>query len=308
MPLSEVLIATCTYILYLGARTITNCILPLLFVVTNEPYDTYWWCWYATTLALMGAYYLIQLPHLPCATHARVWQWFRDVYFPLSYHGYMEPPPPLAPGPSSLVETPIYFYAAFPHGLWAMASTCGILLNPKQFGHVHSVCASQLFWIPLIRSLAQISGAGHASRENIKSKLDAGRNVLLVPEGMSAFTHLDERAAGTMHILRRHKGFCRVITSSRNARRIQVIPVFTPGEWNVYRGIFPFPSLQRWMISKFGYAGPFITLGWHNTWLPDRVPLNLHFGQPVHVLDKTADALHEEICDVMEKFMKEIKD
>lgn len=314
----ELIYLSFAWCLYRVAILVVRCVLPDVIE---------YWQWMAMSL-LIVVYYRIRLPHWHWFTNLCVWQWYRDVWFPISYVNYQAPPDdpcedddPCRDNPCGdddddpcvANKGPIYMYAMVPHGLCSCASVFGVILNPAMFGNVHCLVASQLFYIPFIRNLAQICGLGHASAKNIRYQLGRGKSIMLVPEGMRAFMHLDERQEGMMKVLRKHRGFCHVMLSSSSAARIHVVPVYTPGEWNTYSVTLLWPALQSWMISNIWWAGPISILGWWGTWFPKRVPLVMHFGDPIPCAEpdgtlKTPDALHKEFCDVVQRMANEITD
>lgn len=261
--------------------------------------------WWAAVACGCVLYYRIKLPHWKWYTHWALWVWMRDVWFPLTYVNL----PPLT-FPDGEVDQPIYVYLMTPHGVASCASIYGILMNPFKFENIHCLCASHLFWIPIVRNIAQLCGVGPATKSNIVKQLDNGMSILLVPEGMRAFVHLSERQDGMMKVLRKHKGFSRLLCASKNAARVQIVPVHTPGEWDMFYTLLPWPRLQSKMISWFWYAGPFLTLGWWGSFAPKRAPLTMHFGEPLSLVSadgalKTADQVHDEFCAAIETLSKQ---
>jgi 1-acyl-sn-glycerol-3-phosphate acyltransferase len=235
--------------------------------------------------ALCALYFALPLPR--SEAFRRWWGW--ETYLRQWYFGFRR----VAEAPEN---SHVRIYVVCPHGMFSVTTIVGFALTHHD---VVVMASSLLFWIPLVRELVSLTGAVPAGRRTLREALDAGRDVVITPEGLRSVLHHGERHAGTRRILHGIPNECGPRTQfiqcaldSSNAARVELVPVYAPAEWDMYR-VADAPRWLRTIFLKVPHLQyPWPTLAWGH-WLlgfwPRAVPLTLHYGRPIP-LAQCADA------------------
>lgn len=256
--------------------------------------------------ALVIVYFAFRPQENLAFKHWDGWNYFRTTFFPISMVNYKKP-----------ASNVIVIYAVAPHGVFPVATIFQIILNPL-FDYVTVAVTSLLFWIPIVREFASLAGCIPANSVDIVAHLDKGHSVLVTPEGMRAILHYNE-PDGVSRVLKGisgesepRKGFIRCAVGSCNHARIQIVPIYSHGErdlYTVFNGFGPLRWLQRRLLSTYRYPWPVLAFGWWGAFWPRPLPLAMHFGEPISLMCGDAlrdvDDIHKEFCNKMEVLMKQ---
>ncbi len=247
------------------------------------------------------------------------WEYVRDVHFSTLGQVYemtpgrgsiLMPVPPLWTPPHHMDKQVVY--AVCPHGIHAEVVAFCFTLN-RLFDGVVTIATSLLFWIPIVRECACLAGAMPANTATICAQLDGNKSIILVPEGLRGALHLTNTVAVLRGIPGENeprKGFIRCALSSKNHKTISIVPVYTKGADTLYSTYYPFPWLQKRLLTKFYYPYPLITFGWYGTFIPKARPIKICYGLPIPLVDasglhaREVNDVHEEYCQSIEALIK----
>lgn len=256
---------------------------------------------YVPNFLLVGLYYMYQLPEWKAFRTSRVWNWMRSLHFAQTTIVKTEK--------GEEAEKPI-IYAACPHGVYSTSTVFHFVLHPD-YQHVTAVCTSLLFYIPIVREFTCLAGAIPANARPIVDALDAGKSIILMPEGLRGVLQPD-----TMTILRGSEenkpryGFIQRALDSKRRHDICIVPVYYKGENDLYNVKIISPYLQSFLLRKYLYPWPIFAWGWN--WLPfwpkRNVPVQIIFGKSISLQEKDrlkeVEQIHKEYCDEMERLIK----
>lgn len=230
-------------------------------------------------VAIPLAYYCgPRLPEWPRFRRFRFWGWARRVYF----HGTQVP-----------LRAPHHhhgqvLYVAWPHGVYA-ETISAVLLTSDEFADVLPVCSSVLFAIPLLRELASLMGAVHANAADMRAALEAGRSLIILPEGMRGAIEAPPRL-----LLEKRTGYIAVAKSARcPGPPLQLVTLQVHYAEPMYH-VGSHGWFQRWMLSSWlRYPWPLIHWGQWYTFLPRRQRVTFLLGK--RAIPVTEESSVEEI-------------
>lgn len=268
--------------------------------------------WTPNVLVLVP-YYMFRLPASSAFRTWDGWRWVRSEWFsmrifvPHKDNGWREV---IAPAPTlPLAWQPPHahrqvLYAVAPHSVYAESVTFTMVLNELFLG-VTAFSTSLLFWLPVARELASLAGALPATSHNISQTLNAGRSVIITPEGLRGALDLPSTASQPMQLLRSRKGFVRLALTCDCWRTLCIVPVYHAGADRLYDVWIPWPWLQGKLLASFYYPWPILHLGWWGTFWPKRRPLRCYYGAPIPLATSTAvvravDEVLADVCAAME--------
>jgi len=248
-----------------------------LHLVAGAPDAIYW-------LGVPFLYYWgPRLPEWPRFRRFRFWNWVRRVYF----RGTKVPMP---------VSQNQVLYVAYPHGMYGESVSIA-LLNSDAFADVLPVCSSVLFAIPILRELASLMGAVHANAKDMKAALEAGRSLLIFPEGMRGALGAPPRL-----LLEKRTGYIALAKSARCPNPLVLAPLKVHHEKGpAYQQVCAHGAFQLWTLSWLRYPWPMIHWGQWGTFLPKRQRIT--FLVDYNVIPITAAA---SVQDIHAKLLKRL--
>ena len=272
---------------------------------------------YLPNALLVGLYFMVKLPKSRAFCHWKGWEYMRRVHFSKDRRG-----PPygragvdgaLSDGAYALSERAHWphlqgrqvIYAIAPHAIFAESVTFLFTLNPL-FEGCTTIATSLLFWIPIVREFACLAGVVAANTANIAHELDAGRSIIMLPEGMRGALHVNE-PNGVMHVLEGtaesepRKGFIRCAIASN--RDVCIVPVYNKGAEKTYTTFHIFPWFQKMMLKNYMYPWPIFCFGWYGSFWPKPVPIKVMVGKPIECKGKSVDEVHALYCKAMRELI-----
>lgn len=242
-------------------------------------------------IVTVGYYLLPNLPICDWFRHARIWDWLRLHHTHVEFYGEL-------PHLDETSSMPV-MYACAPHGMYGENVTMAMVLNPL-FSRVRVICTSLLFWIPIARECAAMTGCAPANMHVIMSYLDSGTSIAILPEGLRGIFHdsLDVLKGIPGECGPRH-GFIRAALTAKQGCRL--VPVYIEGTQNHYYVWNPWPWFQKRMLSRFLYPWPVIHFGHMGTFWPKATTLKIRIGEAlIPKVGETVEQLHERFCDALE--------
>jgi 1-acyl-sn-glycerol-3-phosphate acyltransferase len=202
--------------------------------------------------------------------------------------------------------------------VYAEGAIMGMVLRDT-FCSTAIVCSSLLFWLPIVREFAMLAGAIHADAQSIIKSLDAGKSLILLPEGMRGSLHvetpLDVLTGAASVGCNARTGWIRCAASSVNRERIRIVPVYIQGtadmylRWNNNR---TWTWLQQLLLHYIHYPWPMVHAGAYGTFWPRSVPLRVICGVPMafsaaasaSAVEDDITQMHKGYCDAIRDLMK----
>jgi 1-acyl-sn-glycerol-3-phosphate acyltransferase len=265
--------------------------------------------------ALVGLYFMVQLPRSARFCHWDGWRYMRERHFSLrvfeagdlqqrDQKTWIPPHSRSRDGKESQV-----LYAVCPHGVYGEVVMFYMVLN-KLYDGVTVVATSLLFWIPIVREFACLGGAVPATSAAISSLLNHGRSIVMLPEGIRGVLHRGNSVGllrGIEGECEPRKGFIRLALTSARHREMSIVPVYCRGADALYSVCNVWPWFQRLMLSRYLYPWPVVALGWYGSFWPKARPVDVCFGAPIALVDgstgvaREVDDVHREFCAAMER-------
>lgn len=240
---------------------------------------------YAPNVGLVFLYYSFRLPRCDWIRYAGCWQWLRTHW--ITAADGVPPRRPSVSGPC--------IYAVFPHGAYGEVVALWYMTNPDFVG-VEVLVTSLVFWIPIVREVVCLFGAIPVTRGNIMALLDAGKSLVIVPEGTRGTLHLTT-AAPPLSVFRGipgesapRMGFIQCACASKNANSTVIVPMVHRGAEKTYLYFQSWPWLQRRMQNTYGYPWPLVNIGWMGSFLPRPASVSFFTGVPIPVVAAAGDA------------------
>lgn len=178
-------------------------------------------------------------------------------------------------------------YAVCPHGVHGEGAILYFVLN-SVYLHVVPVATSLLFYIPICREFMQLAGAVPANAHDIVELLDAGKSILMMPEGLRGLLNRD------LSVLQRRKGFIRLARTNQNHGQLSIVPVYIAGTHEMYTTYNVWPWMQGLLLKHFYYPWPILNWGSFGFWPRTNHPIQVRFGEPIKVGNREVDEIHEE--------------
>lgn len=247
-----------------------------LNLVSGAPDALYW-------LGVPLLYYCgPRLPEWPRFRRFAFWNWARRVYF------HDTTVPLRAPHHHGAHQV---LYVAWPHGLYA-ESISAALLTSDEWADVLPVCSSVLFVIPLLRELASLMGAVHANAADIRAALEAGRSLIILPEGMRGALGAPPRT-----LLERRTGYIEVAKSARCPKPLLLVTLQVHTAEPAYT-VLPHGALQLWMLRWLRYPWPLFHWGHWYSFLPKRQRITFILGvRRIQAATQTSEAIHNALLE-----------
>jgi len=253
---------------------------------------------YAPNGVLIVLYFLWSPPPCESFRYAALWDKVRREWFEFRVAG-------AAPMPHETRQT---IYAISPHGIYAETVSMCYTFNPL-FRGVTTIATSLLFWIPISREFAYMSGAMPGSSTNIANQLDAGKSIAIVPEGMRGALYIGD----PMKVIRGipgecgpRKGFIKCALSSSNYKDIVIVPIYNTGVERLYTTYHVWPWFQKLMLSKYYYPWPIFNFGWRGSFWPNPSKITAHVGKAIRLVDAD-DGKKREVDAVYEEYVRELE-
>lgn len=268
---------------------------------------TNWYVRFTCRVALVVLYY--QWTGVPTVVTrafrcARIWNWVRKVQFneaPIVgfYH-------------RSKLQ---YIYAVVPHGVYAEGAIMTMVLRDV-FCKAVVICSSLLFWLPITREFAMLAGGVCADAQSIIATLNAGNDVILLPEGMRGAFHVDDplEVLERGNVCKPRLGWIRCAMQSSNRNQLRIVPVYIQGAEHMYwrwNNNYTWKWLQEVLLRYVHYPWPMIHTGAYGTFWPRSVPLRVVCGVPIALPPKTDDndnetlmSVHKCYCDAIRNLIK----
>lgn len=197
-------------------------------------------------------------------------------------------------------------YAVSPHGIHGEAVILYFVLN-ELYEKVEVIASSLLFYIPIIREFAYLSGSVPANTSVIGKVLDDKKSILLIPEGLRGALHPNSDFAvlkGIPDECDPRKGFIKTAISSSNHKTIKIVPIYMEGVEEMYTTYHLFPWLQKIILRNYYYPWFMLNFGYYGSFWPKDVPIVVKFGKSVPLIDKNGNI--REVDDVFNEFIKNI--
>ena len=160
-----------------------------------------------------------------------------------------------------------------PHGILCCGALVGLHLIPQS--QTLFCVAPLLFYVPVLGWLARLLGCIPASYPIMKSALEQGYPLIIVPGGVPELV-LTEKGDDTAFFLEQRFGFLKLAMETQ----VPLFPIFSKGETATYR-LVQAPWLSWRVRLSWQWNVPLVFpwfRGWYNLWLPRRVPLELVCG------------------------------
>lgn len=187
-----------------------------------------------------------------------------------------------------------YLFLYHPHGVIAMGSNTALATNGCDFDSVFptirrrwAVTLNASFLAPIFRDWMLALGFLSANKETLKSKLQQGDSVVLVPGGAAEALHAHP---GVMKLqLKGRYGFVKLALETG----AQLIPVLGLGENDIFETLYDSDSIVAKMQRKLGKIMTFTLpiLTWP---IPRRRPIHVIVGKPLVFLSKDVEECHAQ--------------
>jgi len=218
--------------------------------------------------------------------------WLRQMAAVVPWHAWF---------PCNVLEIPKEpcIIAVHPHGVLCCAAVVGIHL--VQGSQTVFCVAPALFYVPVFGWFARLMGCIPATWDAMRSALDAGYPLIVVPGGVPELV-LAECCDDKRFFLEKRFGFVKLamVTS------VPLFPVWARGETATYRLVRgPWLEQRVWLSWKLNI--PFVLpwfRGWYNLWIPRRVPLELTHGT---FLRTDAECTRSSLADFKQKYATELR-
>jgi hypothetical protein len=186
-----------------------------------------------------------------------------------------------------------------PHGVLCCAAVVGIHLVE---GSETVFCvAPVLFYVPILGWLARLMGCIPATWDAMRSALDAGYPLIVVPGGVPELV-LTEYRDDRRFFLEKRFGFVKLAMVTR----VPLFPVWARGETATYRLVHgPWLDKRVWLSWKLNI--PLVLpwfRGWYNLWIPRRVPLELIHGT---FLRTDTECTRSSLVDFKQRYATELR-
>lgn len=217
-----------------------------------------------------------------------------------------------------------YIFASFPHGantvqhLLTMTDACGML--SKQYPHLRcDLCASVLFYIPILREMLLWLGNVDAGKRTCEYLLKKGRSLMIFVGGEREQL-LTQEGKNRIYLAKR-KGFVTLAVKYQ----LPIVPTYAFGENDLYHVSDFMMGFRMWLV-KYGiafcilsndYPWPMKIFNW---WKPiEGKSLHVEIGKPVlpPVIDNTTaspkevfkavDEMHDAVTKAIVALFEEKK-
>ena len=189
---------------------------------------------------------------------------------------------------NELSDEPV-IYAAYPHGILPISLLVGYGLHgslPQIANRV--VISPHFFKFPIIRELCLYGGAIAANGRSMMYQFEAGRSVILTPEGAHGVLAARNYVINFDSIDTGYSpGHYDTVKWAWNSK-IAIIPVFNTGEERIFwTNQYWLSTLREFMIKRFGYCFPLFCIG------PFRAKITSHIGAKVTPRISETDTLSD---------------
>eukprot|EP00270_Netrium_digitus_P016562 TRINITY_DN5960_c0_g1_i2.p1 TRINITY_DN5960_c0_g1~~TRINITY_DN5960_c0_g1_i2.p1 ORF type:complete len:330 (+),score=60.87 TRINITY_DN5960_c0_g1_i2:38-991(+) len=196
-----------------------------------------------------------------------------------------------------------YLFAAEPHSVLPI----GVIgLNPQalQFNmqKIKVAATSAIFHVPVLRHVWSWMGLTSASRGNIKSCLESGTSIILVPGGVQECLYMRQSSDKLFVVyMEKRKGFVRV---AMEAGAAGIVPIFLFGQNETYGWWRPDGMFFRWLSRQLGFA-PLVFWGVLGSPLPYSSRMRIIVGRPIPLCHQQNPAndevagIHREVISSM---------
>lgn len=198
-----------------------------------------------------------------------------------------------------------YIFCTFPHGACSvnhfhtMTNGSGFLTKVYS-GPRRDLCASVLFFFPILREMMLYLGCVDASSTTAKHNLKLGRSLLILIGGEKE--QLMTRPNEHKIYIRSRKGFVKLALEYG----ADIVPMYVFGENELYEVSSFLMGFRKWLQRSFHIGLP-VAFGWKNTLLPLPKPLGIEIGAPIAVKKlQNADISNDDVDKLHELFMKEM--
>jgi hypothetical protein len=266
-----------------------------IHVLSIENIEYYDWPAFVRLLphASMFAFYLtwMEMPEIKALRTWSGWNYFRDEYFCVErVNEYVK---------QSKDEQVIYAMA--PHGVYGLPAHVEFVFNERH-QNVVTIGTSLLFWIPILREFACMTGVRPATSGSIIGALDEGCDLALFPAGLRDVLHHND-PNGFIKVLRGEtkegsaprSGFIRCAMASKNRDNIVVCPIYVEGIRDAYTVINLWPWMQSRLLHKWYYPFFLLVFGKWGTFFPRPVKLTYRYGEPVRLVKGAFEKFVDEI-------------
>lgn len=201
-------------------------------------------------------------------------------------------------------NTQQYIFGFSPHGIYPMSAVWCTLFS-DWFKHydidVNVAGASVMFYVPIIRELVMWAGGIEVSRSSVKTSLQQGKNILLIPGGQREMRY---SRSSNKHVVcvNRHTGFIRLAIE----HNCSLVPIFSFGEHDIINNIY-LPDIQHKATKYLGYLFPMWPYGRWFSPLPNPVKLTFVVGQPIHVQHDTKPT-KQQIDNIHKQYYEQLND
>ena len=201
----------------------------------------------------------------------------------------------------------LYIFCSFPHGantihhFLTMTDCCGMLSTVYQ-GPRRDLCASILFFIPIVRELLLFLGCVDASSMTAHFNLKKRRSLLIFIGGEKE--QLMTSSGENKIYLNSRKGFLKLALE----HGAHLVPMYAFGENETYTCVNNLaPQFQKWLQENLQIGFP-ICYGRWGSLIPNKVELQIEIGKPIKVekMNKK-DIRQEQIDDLHKIFVEEMR-
>lgn len=198
-----------------------------------------------------------------------------------------------------------YIFASFPHGacstqhILTMTDACGMLSDiypsPRR-----DLCASILFYIPILKDILLFLGNVDASSKTAHYNLKKHRSLLIFVGGEKE--QLMTKPRENKIYLKSRKGFIKLSLQYG----AHLVPMWAFGENECYHVSNAFQGFRVWLQRNFKIGIP-IVWGVLGSPLPLPVHIGIEMGQPIEVTAKgAAEITDKDIDELHARFMQEM--